>query len=374
MKTKIVLFLVVCYWHSTIHTGGIKLAFFGATIGATSLYFLYQKFRVPGKFEPTVANLNTVTLRPVSYSPKETTDLRTLVKKVKTKKLPAISHTIIKEQLYAVHNGVATNSQDDYVFVFVRGYAKKDGPSIHAQKQFYDLLKTGGGMQSAYIQYHDGIVPFPHPVISFDLPDDQKNFAFGQEKEIKSLQCIYDEIVRQNNTAGIVLIGDCRGGKVVLDWLTQKPDHIKALVLMCPFISGKELSDTLAHNHLAQWPPFSYLSQGQCQKFLYSWFFQNYYPSYKPENDDLYERLGNIDAKLPILIAHRDKDQLVRQEVIDKIAAILHTNHQPLTIYRTHDTSAAHSKLTHLPDVQKEIHQFYHTHGLPYNQQIIHSC
>lgn len=360
MKKSLILVLLFAFSNTK---PGAKLALLGAGVGASSLYFLYRYFRTPGDFHPTIENRNTVTLRAHESMHLEPQELHTLVKKIKKNKLPEQSLTYINQTPYLVHKGVALQPEDDIVFLFVRGYAKKDGPSITIKKQMYDLHKTGGGLQGAFIQCHDGIVPHSYPIIGFDLPDDQKNFAFGGPKEIQSLQCIYDEICNQHNSAHIVLIGDCRGGKVALDWLTTQPKRIKAVIVMAPFMSGKELSDTLAENHLSSWPPFSYFDKQWSRTFLYEWFFKNYYPSYNAQYDTLYDRLASINPSIPILITYRKKDALVKEEVIEKISDILQKDHS-LSLAYTHDTQAPHSKMTNLPEIKKAVHQFYKDHTI----------
>ncbi len=342
----------------------LKYTLLGAGIGTASLMLLYRQLRTTHPFEPSIAESNAVTFRPsdnaLNHAP-----IHTVVKQVQKNKLPDVCHTYIKNKPFAIHKGISLKPEDNLVYLFVRGYAKTNGPPSKVKKQPYDLLKIGGGVQGAFIQCHDNIVPDNHPVISFDLPDCQKHFAFGGHKEVKTLECIYNEICNAHDSVEIVLIGDCRGGKVALDWLTQKPKRVKAVVLMAPFLNGKELSDTLANNHLSKWPPFCYLSKETCQTFLHKWFFQTYYPSYQPDKDTLYERLAFIDSSLPILLAYRTQDKLVPLDVIKKFKQTIKS--ELVHTVATEDTSAPHSKLTNLPEIQQAVHSFFKEHGLPHN-------
>lgn len=333
-------------------------------IGSVGLYALYSWFRKPGGFKPTIESLNTVTIRTSKSSQSDSLMnvdqlIRTIYQKGTSFQETTVQH---QNKIFDIKAGIKLDPTDTTVCVFSRGYAKVPGPDDLANPDFYDLTQHGGGAKGALIQSIDHISP-DIPIIGFDYADDRRNFSMGARQELACLELVMKTIEEKNKETNIILIADCRGAGVALRYAAlQKDSHLKALVLMSPFVSGRELSDQIAQNYLP-YLPFA--------KQLLHNFFRLYYPCYKPcDHDTIHEQLKNISPELPIFIAHRKKDTLISPEALERLRRSLEHNTK-ITILELDDQSAPHSKITHLQELQKSVHKFYQQHNLPYKETII---
>jgi hypothetical protein len=336
----------------TIHT--IPLPIIGVAAGA-GLLWGYQTFKTPGTFTPTIKKINTLTFRPGhQQEPLEITEISSLVKAIYEKKTPSKVHMIINEQPHTIHHGVHIDKNDPIVFIFVRGYAKTVLPGTND-----DFIKQGACAKAGWIQLKDNIVPPQVPLITFDIPDDQKNFSFGGPKEVQCLKLVYKKVLQKNPHAKIVLIGDCRGGKVVLEWATTNPKNLEALVLMAPFVSAQDLTHQMADNHVSFLP---------YHRQILNTFFRAYFPSYDTSKDNLFDRINDINPTIPVFIGHRTQDTLIPNENIARLNRILTQNGNPVHLTTTTDTSKPHSLMTHVPEIQIGVQDFLQQYGLPHKK------
>ena len=315
-------------------------------IGAVGFYALYSWFSKPGTFKPTIENINTVTIRKTNRPSELTINIDDLVSTIH-KNGTTFEHVNVhhKDQCYDVHAGIAIDETDDTVCVFSRGYAKVESPNDLVNPDFYDLTQYGGGARGALIQCIDNIAP-DAPVIGFDYRDDRRHFSMGAHRELECLNLVMKKVEEKNPNACIILIADCRGAGVGLRHAAlQKTKNLRALVLMSPFVSGRELSDQIADNYLSYLP---------LRKQLLNTFFNIYYPCYHPkDHDKVHAQLKNIPSELPIFIAHRKKDTLISPLALARLRNSLeHTT--KLQFLEIEDESAPHSKITHLPEVAKK--------------------
>lgn len=331
----------------------------GAGASALGLYLFYRWFRQPATYKPTIENMNTVTIRRTQkkdIEPVINIDqlVRTIHEEGTSFEKTTVAHN---NSLFEVKPGIAIDRQDDTVCIFSRGYAKVESIDSPVIKDFYDLTQYGGGAKGALIQCIDHIAP-DAPIIGFDYFDNRRNFSMGGYRELECLDLVMDTIEKKNPNANIILIADCRGAGVALRHAAKKKSLIKALVLMSPFVSGRELSDHIAQNYLS-YLPFN--------KTLLHTFFRTYYPCYFPEDHDtVHEQLKNIPADLPIFITHRKKDSLISPESLERLQHALEHN-KKVQFFPVDDESAPHSKLTHLAYVQNRIQKFYQEHQLVTN-------
>lgn len=256
-------------------------------------------------------------------------------------------HTLlsINDTYFMVYRGLELLPSDRKVFIFSRGYAKTTEPGTNE-----DFIQRGAAAKSAYIQLQDNIIPPDYPLISFDYDDGRYGFAFGQQREIRTLQTVYDAVLHSNPDIEVVLIGDCRGAKVALEIAANRPANLRALILMAPFVSGRHITDRIAAQHLSYLP---------AHKDILHNFFKLYFKTYKESLDTLHQRLSHIDPRLPIFIGHRIYDELISTDSIHQLIEHLRqTGNKTIHLATTEDRSEPHSKMTEMAEIQHGIAQF----------------
>lgn len=291
--------------------------------------------------------MNCLTMRSVKRPPEKQviTHIHHLVRSIyRFNKVPLQTLLEINNNYFMVYRDIELYPKDQFVFIYSRGYAKSVEPGTNG-----DFIQRGACAKGAYVQIRDHIVPPHYPLISFDYDDDRDGFAFGQEQEIAQLETIYKSVLLKNPNAQIILIGDCRGGKVALELATRQPKNLNALILMAPFISGRDITNNLAKHHLGYLP---------MREAILHYFFKFYFKQYDESKNDLIARLHHIDPQLPIFIGHRINDQLVSTETIKLLAKTLDHNGNSVQLCITHDQSEPHSKLTNITGVQQGIRSF----------------
>ncbi len=300
-------------------------------------------------------NTLTIRLTPTNHHSHKIIPIEQLVRTINaTNEVPYRSYIEINTILHTVYRGVQITPQDDTVFIFSRGYARSTIPGTND-----NFIQRGACATAAHLQLRDHIVNNA-PLISFDYDDSKDGFSFGQTNAIIILQAVYDAVLEKNPNARIVLIGDCRGAKVALELITQPQKNLKALILMTPFISARDLIDRIAGKYLSYLP----LSH----KILHR-FFKFYFPNYNEKLDSLEKRLVNFPLDLPTFIAHRESDTLVGHHTIRKLEKILTTiGSKNVELLIVQDTTYSHSRLTENKEVQESINTFLKKYGLPYRE------
>jgi|GEM_PF-1920935 len=387
---------------------GIIIAACSISISAASIYGLYRWLRSKESFKPSILNLNTYT---ITQYPKftqdnklsnqknknifdasdtniETMDIDTLVTRINKNKAPKtaiispaaadqtsqalldhdrppFSTPSLKPSYYlnkkiVAHKGIKSCPNSPLIFIFSRGYARTNTPGTND-----NALQKGGCAKAAYIPIQDGVIN-DAPCVTFDYPDRRRCFNFGQKKDLACLKFIYEETLKKNPQAEIIFIGDCRGAKAILNFTAYKPEKVKALVLLSPFFSAKQLTEEVARNYLS-WLPGS-------APFLQQ-LFKVWFPSYDPNGDNNFTKNSSlIDQKMPIFIAHRTHDTLVStKQVTDFVQTLQKTGHRNIRLVTTNDTSARHSRLTPIKKIQYEANKFFSEYQLPYNADLLSS-
>lgn len=343
-------------------------------ISTAGIYGFYRWLRTEETFQPTIDTLNTLTFKPtVQVCPLDnqqqeplipSMSIDQLVIKINKNKTPQQALIPVPNQKMSdakrilVQKGITTTLQDPIVFIFSRGYARTNTPGTND-----NMLQIGGCAMAAYMPIQDNIIN-DAPCITFDYPDRRRCFNFGQNKDVQCLKLIHEHALKQNPHAHIILVGDCRGAKTILNFATQKPKNIKALVLLSPFFSAHQLTEQVAQNYLP-WLPYS-------SGFLHN-FFKLWFPSYNPDTDKLFAaNITNISQEIPLFIAHRNRDTLVSTEQVTHFIATLHkSKHKNIHLVTTDDTTARHSRLTPVKTVQQEVNRFLKTYNLPHNPALL---
>ncbi len=315
-------------------------------VGASlTIFFTFALFAQP--FIQELKKINALTVRKIDSLPRgyRISSISELVHAIYTyNSVPYRSIITAHTHYFMVHRGITIVPQDDIVFIFSRGYAKTTKPGTND-----NFIQCGAGAKAAHIQFDDQIIPAEYPLVSFDFDDSRIGFSFGQEGEINTLKTVYNAILYCNPNAHIVLVGDCRGAKVTLEFATQRPKNIIAMILMTPFISGKELTDNIARSNLSF--PLS-------RTILHN-FFRIYFKNYHPKQDTLFQRLRMIDPQIPIFIGYRRNDQLVSMSTINQLTKCLkQTGNKNVQVVISNDTQETHSKLTKIPEIQQGIARF----------------
>jgi len=352
-----------CRWSSNKNIVA-KMAFAG--VGLVGLVGLFHWFRKPEKFTPTLDKLNTVTVRQGRVPQEEapTLEVAQLVKKIYHGKLPERACVPLPgsddcaERGFLVEKGLKTTANDNTVFIFSRGYANGTRPGAND-----NFIQRGACATAAYRQSRDYILSDGAPCVLFDYPDRRRVFAFGQRSETDCLRTVYRAVRERNPEANIVLVGNCRGAKTVLDMCADRPENVKAVLLMSPFMSAKDMTHSIARNHLKKMP--------KSQDVLYG-FFKFWFPNYKEEQEPLiYARLQNIDPNLPVLIGHRKDDALISDHQMEALAEhIRGGGNKQIQLFMVEDTRFSHDRLNEVPAFQWAANAFLKRNGMPHYERL----
>lgn len=328
-----------------------------------STLFIYPFAAYTHVKPPYIRNLNQVnalTMRKLTARPPRlaVSTIEELVRSIYIDNaVPKRTLLSINDQLFMVYRGIELYENDRSVFIFSRGYAKTTEPGTND-----DFIQRGAAAKAAHIQFKDGIVPEDSPLICFDFNDDRYGFAFGQQREIDILQRVYHAVLERNSDIDITLIGDCRGAKVALEVATKRPKNLQALILMAPFVSGRDLTNNIAMHHLSYLP---------LHKELLHHFFKAYFTNYHQSLDTLAQRLHRIDPRIPIFIGHRTHDELISNEsILALIEKLESSGNEHVHLVTTEDQSEPHSKLTEIPEIRDGIAQFIQEYQLAKRREI----
>ncbi len=356
--------------HSSAKTGLAAVAIAG--ISLTGIYGFYRLISSPTTFEPTLDNLNTLVMTPGRQSSKEEKILNIdeLVAKIHSGNTPSCAKVAVETQKPSNVNQkiidvnkidkqtVAQTNQNKTIFIFSRGYARTNKLGANGPDE---LLQKGGCAIAGYVQIRDNIIN-ESPCITFDYPDSREHFNFGQKIDFACLETVYNHARKAYPDAHIVLVGDCRGARCILNFAASKPNNLKAIILMSPFTSGRELTDQVAKNYLA-WLPGS-------STILHN-FFKLYFPSYDEKQDNLLDQIHKIPEDLPIFIGHRKGDTLVADEHVYRlIQKLTKTSHTRVHVLIINDASALHSRLTLSQEFQQGVNAFLKQYDLPHHSQL----
>jgi len=359
---------------------GITVACVG--ISSAGIYGFCKWLHSEEKVEPTLDNLNALTFKHTKQFDPDIPlfDIDQLVLSINAHKTPEcvqlettpaqLSPVLLSVDGYPrqefstkkllVEKGI-TASNSPTIFIFSRGYARTNTPYTND-----NALQVGGGAMAAYIPIQDNVIN-DAPCITFDYPDRRRCFNFGQKKDARCLEFVHEQTLQKNPNADIVLIGDCRGAKAILEFASSQPKNIKALVLLSPFFSARELTQKVSDSYLGWLPGAERILHG---------FFKNWFPSYDPNSDyGFVERVAQIPPHMPIFIAHRTHDTLVSNEHVSAFINHLRaTQHDNIHFIAVDDTSALHSRLTPVPEIQQAVNQFLCQYGLPHNKVLLKAC
>lgn len=282
-----------------------------------------------------------ITFRPAPHYQLNTIPLEQIVLTMRQKKpLPKHSGTIIHERAYHAYKGIRIKKTDHTVFIFVRGFEPRPCAAYAARL------------------YEQHSISPSCTLIGFDFDDQGTRFSFGQDNDVAFLSMIYEAILHQNSAAQIILIGNCNGAKIAMEFATRKPRNLKALILLTPFISARSLFQRMTEYYAFGLPFSAKLAQLLFRTCT----------TYDPQKDDLIDRITQIDRRLPIFIGQRMFDAIVPDNEVEHLADFFKERGNPLDGLIVYDPSRAHNNLITNKTIQYRINHFLKKHHLPYNQ------
>lgn len=353
----------VCSNHAT------RNVIFGVTVAgicAASIYGLTRLFSKPKKFKPTKKNLHIHVFEPpqVINQDQSMSGLITFDqmidtihrgKRFKEKDLMVTDNHKKSFKKVTIHRSLKPLKKYNTFFIASRGYAKSNVPVLG---DYLELTRDAGAAIEGHMLIKDNLV-HDAPCITFDYPDDPRYFNFGQNLDVSCLKTVWHYATRKKDNPSIIAIGDCRGGKALLNFATTRPVQLKAMILMSPFISDKDLIDQIAKNHI-KWLPWS-------NRILFN-FFKFYFPSFDPNQDDLIGKIHKIDPALPIFIGHRKNDFLVSDTSMRRLLRELkRAGNKDVYLLVVADDNATHSRISPIAELQYAANAFLAAYDLPHS-------
>ncbi len=356
----------ICYNHTARNVA------FGITVAGicgASIYGLTRIFSKPKKFKPTKKNLHIHIFEPARLLKhnQEVSDSITFDqmidtihrgRKLKEADLVVTNHHKQNHKVVTIHRSLKVLKKYNTFFIASRGYAKSNIPVLG---DYLELTRDAGAAIEGHMLIKDNLINNA-PCVTFDYPDDPLYFNFGQNLDVSCLKTVWNYTIRKKDNPSIVAIGDCRGGKALLNFATTRPEQLKALILMSPFISDKDLIDQIAKNHI-KWLPWS-------NHILFN-FFKFYFPSFDPNKDDLIGKIHKIDSALPIFIGHRKNDFLVSDTSMRRLLQELKkAGNKDLYLLVVSDDNATHSRISPILDLQYAANAFLAAYELPHDPEL----
>lgn len=315
-------------------------------------------------FNPTLTNLNTITLIPCDYAaPEVSLSTSELVSIIDKNALQEGSYLMVPrdaEILYwKVSLGVDALKQQEPVFVYSRGYAGAEKPeqSKNKQKQrgLCSIPKRGGGVVVG-AQWLKGKI-INGPCVIFDYPDTRSYFDFGLTNDQRSLECIYQAI--SPKTDKVIFFGNCRGSKALLTYLSRsQPENVAAVILDAPFLDLKQFTKEIEKNYAKRLP----FADKIARKIITTW-----YPHYKAQFDLHINELKHIPKHIPIFIGHLKDDCLVANTMIQNMVKTLRDSGHTVYLLVIDDKTKSHSRLYQTVPFQQTVNAFLKAYNLPHD-------
>lgn len=318
-------------------------------------------------FNPTLANLNTISLMPCDYAaPEVSLSTSELVSIINQNALKEDSYLMVPrdaEILYwQVSLGVDALQADEPVFVYSRGYAGAEKPehskSKPKQRGLCSIPKRGGGVVVGAQWLKNKVIN--GPCVIFDYPDTRSYFDFGLTNDQRSLECIYQAVSQK--TDRIVFFGNCRGSKALLTYLSRsQPDKVAAVILDAPFLDLKQFTKEIEKNYAKRLP----FADKIARKIITSW-----YPNYKAQFDLQINELKRIPQHIPIFIGHLKNDALVSNIMIQNMVKILRDSGHTVYLLVIDDKTKSHSRLYQTAPFTQAVNAFLKAYDLPHDKDL----
>ena len=307
-----------------------------------------------GVFKPTLSNLRVMTISATKEAARLTECQ--LAHKAFYGRLPRRSVIDINGNSYCFKRGIdRIVKKADYIYLMSRGYARRR--SITGPGKDDHFTYRGGGIIHTRDRIAQNVVHLKNNAvaITFDYKDRYVNC--GQRRDIACLARVYDGIKKANPTAHIIIVGECLGAKTALELAIKRQIDNCTLIMESPFFAASDLFKNMAQNYM-NWPGL--------ESIIHSFF--KWFHHYDPQQDDLPDRLDKLPKKLRIFACHRNRDDLISDEHVQKNMAKIERvlGKERVSFYRFDDAQERHSSSFRWPGAQQAVNCFYERHGLPY--------
>lgn len=257
------------------------------------------------------------------------------------------THITINKKAFDLSCNVPSNYTGT-IFIYVSGYS---GMSGNARYKY-----AGAGAYAVYTYLQQGLLQ-NGPCISFDgQVNYRKSFNFGQHHDQQCLHEVYQETIRCNPGAQIVLVGSCKGATTILNYLTNLNNNkinfrpIRAVILESPSISLEKLTQQVAENHVPR-----------ALQWLLPYCFKAFFPNYKWNQPTIIENASRFPAHIPVLIGCLPHDKVASYNGIREIAGKLERN---CRLYVCDNVAIKHGHLAKVKEYKEVIDKFLHQHGI----------
>lgn len=323
-------------------------------------------------FYPTIENLNTITLTPCGEAMADklmsvSEIAHTIDTKEFTDALYLQLSTEQQEEILRIDQGLHIENPQDAVFVYSRGYAGADHPEKPKKKGekrkprgMCAIPKRGGSVVVGAQWLKNHVIN--GTCIMFDYPDTRSFFDFGLNNDRNCLDTIYGALSQK--TQNIVLFGNCRGSKALLNFLSHScPQHIRAVVLDAPFLDLVQFTQEIGKSYGKRIP----FSKDIAYKVITYW-----HPSYRLEDDLTIDDLKNIPQHIPIFIGHLYHDALVSDQLIKDAVKTLRDSGHTVYLLVIDDKDRSHSRLYQTEPFAKAVNAFLKEYNLPHDTKLAH--
>lgn len=323
--------------HFTLTKGALTLAL-------TATCATYWWLRTPAQVDASLKNLNILTFIPSLTSKHPTRSIEAVCTAVnKGENHQNQDSTIqINNQIFDLSCQIPSNCQK--IFIYVSGYS---GVSGNARYKY-----AGTGAAATYKNYLNNIIK-DAPCISFDGPVNYRStFNFGQKSDQDCLNTIYEETVKQNPEAEIILVGTCKGATTILNYLTHpenkaKLNNVKAVILESPSLSLEALTDHVAKNNVhknLQW--------------LLPYLFKAVFPNYTWNQPTVLDKSENIPSHISILIGSLVHDKVASHKDICTLLSTLKNSRKKAELVESSDKTLKHARLIESKEYQEKVNTF----------------
>jgi hypothetical protein len=318
--------------------------------------------------EPARTDLNILLVTPENThkNSSEGQRIATIIKKIEKGAIQEgdlLKINRVKEPgLCVISKNISTKNHSNDLFLYARGNSDRTFKALDDLMGSNGTPRVGGGILEAYKYIKERIIN--GTCVTFDFPDLRQTVSFGQENEIACLRTVYQEVVKNNPDKKVNYVAFCRGGTAGLDFATENPKNLATLTLESPLISFDVSTHFFQKSYL-----YSIPGSGA---FMYN-LIRYLFPAYKPEADNLLERVEKIPQDMPILIGHLRTDAVVSDSILHQLMQKL-KDHKNVYLVVVNDTTKKlfHGQLNSAKVFSQACNAFYAIHDAPHNEQYAH--
>lgn len=333
-----------------LHTSLLSMFLIAQCLHARSA--LYKWITAPLKVDINLKNLNILTFTPTVHPHGVMRSIDTVCTAIQRGQgnKNDTTHTVLDTKILNLSCAIPSGYKNKTIFIYVSGYA---GPFSTARYKY-----AGSGAYSAYMCFEQGIM-HDAPCISFDAPVNYpSSFNLGQKLDQDCLDAVYQETVRLNPEAHIVLVGLCRGATTILNYLTNPSNKrnfepIKAVILESPILSLEALINQVTQTQVPK-------DLGLVLPYL----LQATLPNYEWNQPTIIQHASAFPDHIPILMSGLVHDTIASYQDICAIIQSLKDAQKNIDFFACDAPEIKHANLVIVKDYQEKVHTFLRNHGL----------